>query len=297
MKKQILIVLVLVVLTAFGRASETSQTVVAPGNSLFADSQESLTLLATADAASAGAPVSLVLTNVSVHKPVWDSTVAFGLTATAGNSDSALVTGNFQTHRKTPQDEWALGSDAAYGEVASVKNNETLHAFVQYNRLFSQGWYGYLRTDGLHDGIADVVYRITFSPGAGCYFIKDKPTSLAGETGPAVLYEKLDDKYHTYPVLRIAETLRTQIRCPCPDLAKCGVSASGQLPGIFWSMLKSASKPLLPKDFQPASLRARYYANCPHRDTKQRRKTGQRPGDQILRRQALQLPRIIRLPG
>lgn len=205
MKKQILIVLVLVVLTAFGRASETSQTVVAPGNSLFADSQESLTLLATADAASAGTPVSLVLTNVSVHKPVWDSTVAFGLTATAGNSDSALVTGNFQTHRKTPQDEWALGSDAAYGEVASVKNNETLHAFVQYNRLFSQGWYGYLRTDGLHDGIADVVYRITFSTGTGYYFIKDKQTSLAGECGPAVLYEKLDDKYHTYPILRVAE--------------------------------------------------------------------------------------------
>ena len=206
MKKQILIVLVLVVLTAYGRASETSQTVVVPGNRLFEDSNEALTLLATATDTGTGVPGAVILINVATNnRPVWEGTVAFGLTATAGNSDSALVTGNFQTHRKTPLDEWTWGIDAAYGEVASVKNNETLHAFVQYNRLFSEHWYGFMRADGLHDGIADVVYRITFSTGAGYYFIKNKQTSLAGECGPAVLYEKLDDEYHTYPILRLAE--------------------------------------------------------------------------------------------
>ena len=50
-----------------------------------------------------------------------------------------------------------------------------------------------------------MTYRFTFSPGVGYYFIKDKQTSLAGEFGPAVLYEKLDDEYHTYPTLRLAE--------------------------------------------------------------------------------------------
>ena len=206
MKKQILSVWVLVVLTAFGRARGANQTGVAPGDNPFEDNTEALTLLATAADAGAGTPGAVVSTNiVTTHKPAWDATVAFGLTATAGNSDSALVTGNFLTHRKTPLDEWTLGADAAYGEVASVKNNETLHGFVQYNHLFNERWYGFLRTDGLHDGIADVVYRLTPSTGAGYYFIKDKQTSLAGECGPAVLYEKLDDEYHTYPVLRLAE--------------------------------------------------------------------------------------------
>ncbi|MGB7768065.1 MAG: DUF481 domain-containing protein [Verrucomicrobiia bacterium] len=205
MRKHILIVLVLAVLAAHGRASETSQTSGAPGNSPFEDSNEALMLLATAAGAGTGTPVAVVSTNVSTHHPVWDSTVAFGLTASAGNSDSALVTGNFQTHRKTPLDEWALGADASYGEVASVKNNETLHAFGQYNRLFDERWYGFMRADGLHDGIADVTYRFTFSAGAGYYFIKNKQTSLAAECGPAVLYEKLDDSYHTYPILRLAE--------------------------------------------------------------------------------------------
>jgi putative salt-induced outer membrane protein YdiY len=50
-----------------------------------------------------------------------------------------------------------------------------------------------------------VKYRFTFSPGAGYYFIKSQQTSLAGEFGPGILYEKLDGEYHTYPTLRLAE--------------------------------------------------------------------------------------------
>ena len=118
MKKQILIVLVLVVLTVLDRARGANQTVAAPGNNPSEDSNEALSLLATAADASDGTPGALVSTNISTNKPVWDGTVAFGLTATAGNSDSALVTGNFLTHRKTPLDEWTLGADAAYGEVS-----------------------------------------------------------------------------------------------------------------------------------------------------------------------------------
>jgi len=201
MKKHVLIVLILVVLTARGRASDTNQTGEVPGSSSTGDINNALALLATPPGTTSAAGS----TNVSTNKPAWDGTVSLGVTATAGNSDSALVTGNFRAHKKMPHDEWTLGADAAYGEVSSVKNNETLHGYVQYNHLFNERWYGYGRADVLHDGIADVTYRITFSPGAGYYFIKDKQTSLAGEFGPAVLYEKLDDEYNTYPVLRLAE--------------------------------------------------------------------------------------------
>jgi hypothetical protein len=117
------------------------------------------------------------------------------------------VTGIIQTQRKTLEDEWVIHGDGAYGEASSVENNETLHGFVQYNHLFSERWYGYARGDALHDGIADVEYRLTFSPGAGYYVVKNLQTGLAGEAGPAILYEKLDGEYHTYPSLRLAERL------------------------------------------------------------------------------------------
>ncbi|HLX95860.1 MAG TPA: DUF481 domain-containing protein [Verrucomicrobiae bacterium] len=208
MKKQILIVWVLVVLAVPGRASGAAPTAVVPGNGP-AGYNDALSYLAaaTSDNQTTQGTISseAVPTRVETNQPAWESRIALGLTATAGNSDSALVTGNFQTHKKAPWDEWTLGMEGAYGEVSSVKNNETLHGFIQYNHLFSERWYGYARADALHDGIADVTYRLTFSPGVGYYFIKDAETSLAGESGPAILYEKLDDEYHLFPTLRLAE--------------------------------------------------------------------------------------------
>src|SRR5579859_742500 len=206
MKKHILIVLVLVGLTPCSRASDLNPTGAAPANNPALASNNALELLAMETSNSQAIPGAVLSTNVSTNKPVWESSITLGATATAGNVNSALATGNFRTHKKTPFDEWNLGVDAVYGEVSSVKNSETLHGFVQYNHLFSERWYGYARGDALHDGIADVVYRFTFSPGAGYYFIKDKETSLAGEVGPAILYEKLDDEYHTYPTLRLGES-------------------------------------------------------------------------------------------
>lgn len=205
MKKYILIVSVLVGLTPCSRASDVNQPGVTPANNPAVDSNNALEFLAAESSSDPVAPGAVVAGNASTNKAVWENTVSLGLTATAGNVNSALATGNFRTHKKTPLDEWNLGMDGAYGEVSSVKNTESLHGFVQYNHLFSERWYGYARGDALHDAIADVVYRFTFSPGAGYYFIKDKETSLAGEAGPAILYEKLDDEYHTYPTLRLAE--------------------------------------------------------------------------------------------
>ncbi|HTX20683.1 MAG TPA: DUF481 domain-containing protein [Candidatus Aquilonibacter sp.] len=137
--------------------------------------------------------------------PAWGGNVAIGLTATAGNSDSVLFTGKFTATKKTALNELTLGGDAAYGEINSIENNETLHGYGQYNHSFSDRWYDYARADALHDGIADVTFRFTFGPGAGYYFIKEKQTTLTGEIGPGVMYEKLDDEFHTYPTLRLAE--------------------------------------------------------------------------------------------
>jgi len=211
MRKYVLAGLALVGMTVHGRAFSPDQVGTIPGTTPADYSNHALSFLATATSDRHTAPGrvagSAVSTNISTHPPPWLSSVTFGLTASAGNSDSALVTGVFQTHKKTLEDEWAIQGDAAYGETSSVENNETLHGFVQYNHLFGKRWYGYARGDALHDGIADIEYRLTFSPGAGYYFVKNGETGLAGEAGPAILYEKLDGEYHTYPTLRLAERL------------------------------------------------------------------------------------------
>ncbi len=135
----------------------------------------------------------------------WQSTAFLGVTLTRGNSDTALVTANAKTQKKDKDNEWAFGVAGAYGENDGEKNTETVNGFGQYNRLFNERLFGYFRVDALHDGIADVKYRLALSPGAGYYFIKEKDTSLATEVGPGVIFEERGGDKKTYATLRVAE--------------------------------------------------------------------------------------------
>src|SRR5688572_23201160 len=73
----------------------------------------------------------------------WEKSAAVGLTLTKGNSDTVTFTGNVLGTKKSKVDEWALGADFTYGENQGSKSAETAHAFVQYNRLFTERFYGY----------------------------------------------------------------------------------------------------------------------------------------------------------
>ncbi|MGH7991072.1 MAG: DUF481 domain-containing protein, partial [Limisphaerales bacterium] len=127
---------------------------------------------------SAGVLTAFADTN-SVNQPVpqkkspWDSSASLGLTLTRGNSDTTLLTVNVLTDRKDNTNEWSFGADATYGNNDGVENAEILHGFGQWNHLFTERLYGYVRAEGLHDGIADIKYRATVGPGAGYYFLKE----------------------------------------------------------------------------------------------------------------------------
>jgi putative salt-induced outer membrane protein YdiY len=137
----------------------------------------------------------------------WETTASIGVTVTQGNSDSVLGSAQVLSQKKWGQNEMRLGADGTYGELEGEKNVEGLHGFGQYNRLFTERAFGYLRLDGLHDAIADIEYRFTFSPGAGYYFIKNEQTTLSGEAGPAFIYEKQGGESTGYITARLAERL------------------------------------------------------------------------------------------
>lgn len=142
---------------------------------------------------------------VSPKKPAWESSVALGATLTSGNSDLMLVTTKIQTQCKYPNDEFAFSADAAYGKSSGVENNESLHGVGQYNRFFTERWFGFVRLDTLHDGIADLDYRITLSPGIGCYLLKETNTTLAVEFGPGLISERKGGVSDYYATVRLAE--------------------------------------------------------------------------------------------
>ncbi|HEX7862473.1 MAG TPA: DUF481 domain-containing protein [Verrucomicrobiae bacterium] len=154
-----------------------------------------------------GAALSCVGAYSQTATNKWETTASLGATVTQGNSDSVLAAAQILSQKKWGANEMRLGADATYGELDNEKNAESLHGFAQYNRLFTERAFGYVRLDGLHDAIADIEYRFTFSPGAGYYFIKNETTTLSGEAGPAFIYEKVGDDETGYFTARLAERL------------------------------------------------------------------------------------------
>jgi putative salt-induced outer membrane protein YdiY len=150
--------------------------------------------------------------------PQWVSSAALGVTLTRGNSDTTMVSADARTEDKWDANDLTLGANGLYGDqktLGASKSTETadlLHGFAQYNRIFAADkLYGFLRVDGLHDGIADIQYRLTTSPGLGYYVVKEKNTEVGVEVGPGWIDEKLGHEYKNFAVLRLAETIRQTI--------------------------------------------------------------------------------------
>jgi len=139
-------------------------------------------------------------------KKGWETTAAAGLTITSGTRDTLLVTAGLNASRKWERDEAAFGVSGGYGEDNSVVNNEFVQGFGQYNHLFTERFYGGLRLDAAYDGIANLDYRVTLTPLAGYYLIKNAKTTLAMEVGPSAVLEKYSgEDSDTYLGIRFAE--------------------------------------------------------------------------------------------
>jgi len=158
--------------------------------------------------AAAGSLAALAQTTVSTNAVVkypWESSVSAGLTLTRGNKSSSLMTADFVTKKKTAANEYALGTGGAYGEQSTEETVNNYRAFAQWNHLFTERAYGYLRTDGLHDSIANLDYRLNVGPGAGYYFVKAKTTSLKGEAGAGFEAQRLGGDNQSFATVRLAE--------------------------------------------------------------------------------------------
>lgn len=141
-----------------------------------------------------------------IPKYPWESSLTAGLTLTRGNSHTLLYTGSIQTSKKTPDNEYLFGASGAYGSQNSQDNVNNYGGYGQWNHLFTDRFYGYLRVDALRDVIADLDYRVNVGPGVGYYVIKGTNTTLKAEAGGGMQYQHLGDNYSSYGTVRFAES-------------------------------------------------------------------------------------------
>jgi putative salt-induced outer membrane protein YdiY len=141
----------------------------------------------------------------------WQSSATLGLTIARGNTDTTLVSLALGSEKKWAHSDLKLDADAIYGDSrapnapTSTETADAEHSFAQYNQDFTDRFFGYGRLEVMHDGIADIQYRLTLAPGAGYYFIKNKTADLSLEGGPGLIAEKLGDQTSSYVTLRIAQ--------------------------------------------------------------------------------------------
>jgi putative salt-induced outer membrane protein YdiY len=141
----------------------------------------------------------------------WKSSAFLGATVTKGNSDTMMINGSAKTDKKWDKNELSFGADLTYGKDHSNVNANSVSGFGQYNRLFTDRFYGYARVDALHDEIADINYRVTLGPGAGYYFLKNDKFTLSGEAGPGLVMEKVANQCNNYWTVRLAEKFTWKI--------------------------------------------------------------------------------------
>jgi putative salt-induced outer membrane protein YdiY len=140
----------------------------------------------------------------------WDTTAALGFTLTSGNSDTMLLTLTLDTKKAWEKNELGFGIAGGYGENTvndvTTKTAEFLNGYGQYNRLFTDRFYGAFRLAGQYDGIAGIDYRFLLSPMAGYYLIKNDKMTLAAEAGPSLVFEHLaGEKANSYWAARFGE--------------------------------------------------------------------------------------------
>jgi putative salt-induced outer membrane protein YdiY len=154
-------------------------------------------------------------TNVPPKKSPWETTAAVGFTLTEGNSQTLLATLTLGTTRKWEQNELGFGIGGGYGEDQNANpkvNAEFLTAFGQYNRLITERFYAGLRADFNYDGIANLEYRVTITPLAGYYLIKNTNTTLAFEVGPSAVFQKYEGQSQdTYLGIRFSERFEQKL--------------------------------------------------------------------------------------
>lgn len=146
-----------------------------------------------------------VNTDPAAKKSVAVNTAALGFALTDGNRDTLLLTVDVDRFVKAPSHEWLFGGRAAYGEVENARNQQLLRGYGQYNHLFNTNWFAYGRLEGLHDGMADLLYRVTATPGAG-FFVLHQPRGFWNfEAGPGLVHERFEDRSGEFLTARLAD--------------------------------------------------------------------------------------------
>jgi putative salt-induced outer membrane protein YdiY len=134
----------------------------------------------------------------------WRRQVQVGAYVTEGNRDSAQTRAHVTAKGRGERWESEFSIRGEIGELNGTRNRERIAAELLHRRELSRRAYVAYRIDALHDGIADLDYRLVASSSLGWFAIREERQEMRLEAGPAGVFERKGGDQETYPALRLA---------------------------------------------------------------------------------------------
>jgi putative salt-induced outer membrane protein YdiY len=141
----------------------------------------------------------------------WSSTGSLGFNLTSGNSDTIGLNAGYETAYRSTENEFFFNAATNLAENNNQTSLDNTRANIQYNRLFTDRFFGGVSTGFLRDDIAAVNYRFTPAVVAGYYLIKQNVTTLSVEAGPGYTLEKVAGVKDDFLAIQAAEKFTTKI--------------------------------------------------------------------------------------
>ncbi len=127
----------------------------------------------------------LLITSCYAAPPLdeWDKVLDFGLTFTAGNRESTLVTSELDLRKKTEAHDLRIKLRYTLHEVTDNTIRDEINARFTWNWILSNDLYAGFRSVARRDDAAGIDYRSQNSATIGKYFAKGKDLTFALEAG------------------------------------------------------------------------------------------------------------------
>jgi putative salt-induced outer membrane protein YdiY len=158
------------------------------------------------------AALATVFTAQAEENTGWQTSAQVNVSVNKGNSDTLLAGGSIMTLKKWDKNEFTAKADAVYGnnrDQTTGDRTTTAQNYgvgMQYNRLVTDRFFFLGVADARQDRVADIKYRVTFSPGVGYYVIKNERTTLSFEAGPGLVLEQFENQpSQRYFTIRLGE--------------------------------------------------------------------------------------------
>jgi putative salt-induced outer membrane protein YdiY len=136
---------------------------------------------------------------------VWKKSITAGFSYKDGNTDKMIYTANIKADRTSEKSEWINSLYGINGKTDGETTDSEIRLQSEYRYKFGEkDWYAGIFTEGYHDDIREIKYRVKVGPNIGYYWVNEEKMKFDTSVGINGVAEKNADETTQYGEYRLA---------------------------------------------------------------------------------------------